>query len=60
LPIYLVTNYVTKNSENDGTAVFLPPLKVSKDGEAVEFWNKSFNNCFERSDWLKNTEKSLN
>lgn len=42
-----------------GEASFVPPLKVLKNGEDLEFWKKRFNNCFERGDWLRENGKSV-
>lgn len=42
-----------------GEASFVPPLKIWKSGEDVEFWKKRFNNCFERGDWLMENGKSI-
>ncbi len=42
-----------------GNAVFVPPLQVAKNGEVVDFWNKPFNNCFERGDWLKENGETV-
>ena len=42
-----------------GEASFVPPLKVLKNGEDLEFWKKRFNNCFERGDWLDENGKEI-
>ncbi|MCR4889631.1 MAG: hypothetical protein K5979_10715 [Ruminococcus sp.] len=40
-------------------AVFIPPLKILKNGEDADFWEKKFESCFERSDWLKENGKRI-
>lgn len=42
----------------DGTAVFLPPAQVKKDG-SCDFWDKKFSDAVEGSDWLSEHGKNI-
>lgn len=43
----------------EGNPTFIPPLKILKSGEDIDFWEKRFMNCFERGDWLKANGKNI-